>query len=86
MTLTIVVSRHKRSRRLSAHVVQGAIAGVDLLSEHTFTRVSSAETAVRNFFRGAGIVVTLDVQASPGLERPYQPGYDRNALLREVRS
>lgn len=68
MILTVEIRRHPRSRRLSAHIVQGAIAGVDLLSEDAFTQVTAAEAAMREFFRGCGIVLKVDVQSAPQIE------------------
>lgn len=90
MTLKVEITRNKKSRVLSAHVVQGAADGQhkgrDLLSGRKLSRIPAAQNVVKDFFRGCGIGIAFDVKASPDVEPTYKEGYDRNAVRREVES
>lgn len=90
MTLSIEITRDKKTRVISAHVVQtgadGPHRGRDLLAGRKLSRIPAAQNVVKDFFQGCGIGIAFDLQASPDLEEPYRPGEDRNAVRREVES
>lgn len=89
MTLHIRLTRAKKTRILSAYVVQRdaerEILGDNILAGRKLSRIPSAEAAVAEYFHHQ-VVLKFEHPCTPDVDPAYRAGEDRNAVRREVGS